>query len=113
VVKPFKLPFLIALLSIPAWAVPAAAQRNDGWGPVGPGDLRTPKRARHAGERMLERAQAERAVPERDARDGAATGSADAQARCARVVQKRLAEGRTEAARRKMESCRRRQDVPG
>jgi hypothetical protein len=114
VVKPFELPRLIlGLPAMPARTAPAAAQRNERWGPVGPNDLRTPKRSRRAGERMLERAQAERAVPERDARSAAAERSADAQAKCVKALQKRLDEGRIEAARRRMERCRRRQDVSG
>ncbi|TFI56723.1 hypothetical protein E2493_18775 [Sphingomonas parva] len=98
-------------LSLLAVGAPAEAmQRDERWGAVGPGELRSPKQARRAGERMLERAQADRAVPERDARRGAARSSADAQAKCLAAVQKRLEQGRDEAARKRMERCRRRAD---
>ena len=98
---------LALLATTPAAAWPPG-QRDGGWSGGRPGESRESRHARRAGERMLERAQEERAVPERDARFRAAESSADAQARCAAAVQKRLAQGREQAARRKQESCRRR-----
>ena len=104
--------FALLVVSFALLATPASAesppQRDGGWSAETGDEPRRVRRARREGARMLEQALADRAVPERDARSGAAVGSADAQAKCAAAVQKRIAQGRTDAARRKLESCRRR-----
>ena len=105
------LALLFLAIALPATTPANAApppQRDGGWSAGGGGESRAARRARRAREDMLDRAEADRAVPERDARSRAAESSADAQARCAAVVQRRLAEGREQAAKRKQASCRRR-----
>ena len=106
--RPCSLALALSALLATTSAAASPGQRDGGWSARGPGESRDSRHARRAGERIFERAQADRAVPERDARSGAAEGSADAQARCAAAVQRRLAQGREQAARRKQESCRRR-----
>lgn len=102
----------LALVATTAAAASPPGQRDGGWSASGPRESREARQARRARERMLDRVQEERDVPERDARVRAAESSADAQARCAAAVQRRLAQGREQAARRKQESCRRRHGVP-
>jgi hypothetical protein len=105
-------PHIMMALGALAAAGAAAAQTppgaSDSWrGRSGDGGYGS-RHARREREAIVDRAQADRARLEQDARLGAASSSSDAQANCAAAVNKRLASGRTEAAKRKLESCRRR-----